>query len=142
MFLKVTTNVKVLSVFHPLPIGNKNKQDITVADSTGIATVTLWEKDVGSLQQTLSYCLKNFVVKEYRSIKYLSMARNGSDIEDIGHVSAEVVNLEETHKHIKFCNAQVVAVMQLDKYITCLKCKARVEPATPPFGRCSKLECT
>ena len=28
----------------------------------------------------------------------------------------------------------------LDKYKTCLQCKARVEPM-PPLGRCSRIEC-
>ena len=31
--------------------------------------------------------------------------------------------------------------MQLDKYNACLQCKARVEPSTPPLGRCSKMQC-
>lgn len=31
---------------------------------------------------------------------------------------------------------QVVGVMQIDSYHSCLLCKARVEPCTPPHGRC------
>lgn len=38
-------------------------------------------------------------------------------------------------------NAVIVAVLQLDAYRSCLRCKARVEPSSPPLGRCSKVDC-
>ena len=36
---------------------------------------------------------------------------------------------------------QIVGVPQLHSYNACLQCKARVEPLTPPLGRCSKGDC-
>lgn len=38
-------------------------------------------------------------------------------------------------------NAQIIGVPQLDTYKSCIRCKARVEPMTPPLGRCSKENC-
>ena len=75
------------------------------------------------------------MAKEYSSVKYLSMARNGSQIEDISEVIQEVIELDQAHKSI--FDAEVVAVVQLDKHKTCLRCKARVEPATP---ECNMLQ--
>lgn len=61
-------------------MGNRKKQDDTVANSTAVATVTLWEDDIGRLEQNSSYeelqRVKSFVAKEYyASMKFLSMAR-------------------------------------------------------------------
>ena len=36
-------------------------------------------------------------------------------------------------------DANIVAVMDLQDIKTCFRCSARVEPATPPFVRCSKI---
>jgi len=35
----------------------------------------------------------------------------------------------------------IIAVKQLESFNACVNCKARVEPQTPPGGRCSKKEC-
>ena len=81
-------------------------------------------------------------VRAFSSKKYLSMGREGSDIisiDDIREISGDVSNnpgVFEMH------NAQIVGVLQLDSYKSCLRCKARVEPLTPPLGRCSNTECS
>ena len=38
-------------------------------------------------------------------------------------------------------NVAIVGVPFLDSYKSCLQCNARVEPETPPLGKCSKPEC-
>ena len=38
-------------------------------------------------------------------------------------------------------DAEVVGVVHLEQYKSCLRCKARVEPANRGLGRCSKEEC-
>ena len=35
-------------------------------------------------------------------------------------------------------NVTIIGVPNLDIYKACLQCKARVEPLTPPLGRCSR----
>ena len=75
----------------------------------------------------------------YQLTKYLSMAGDATKIipvEDIGVVAAASdTNDEDLH------NVVIVGVPHLDKHKACLQCKARVEPLTPPLGRCSKPEC-
>ena len=38
-------------------------------------------------------------------------------------------------------DAEIVGVAYLEQYRSCLRCKARVEPASGGLGRCSKDEC-
>ena len=82
-----------------------------------------------------------FVVREYGG-KFLSMAKEGCEIvsiEDIGEtvLSDEVLqdNCEE------MLDAEIVGVAYLEQYRSCLRCKARVEPASRGLSRCSKDEC-
>ena len=42
----------------------QEKQDISVADHSSTAKVTLWEEQVRSLHEGASYRLESFVVKE------------------------------------------------------------------------------
>ena len=143
VYERVTVNVKVQTITTPISVpGGKKKQEIYVADSTGVGKVTLWEKDIGQLQESVCYSLKGFMVKEYASSKFLSMSKNGSEvgqIPDIGQVKD--VTADNIEENTQLFEAQVIGVVHLQNYKVCLRCKARVEPATPPLGRCSKPEC-
>lgn len=114
----------------------KQKQDVFIADHSSTATVTLWEEQIGSLQEQVSYTLENFTVREWGGAKYLSMDKESkvvqiADIED--------VKVLEDDQMIQ--DARVVGVSQLDNYKACLRCSARVEPSTDDLGRCSKPDC-
>ena len=52
---RVTVRVTVVKVNDVVKVGSKTKQDVIVADATDKGTVTLWETDVHSLQQSKSY---------------------------------------------------------------------------------------
>lgn len=72
--------------------------------------------------------------------KTLTMARDGyemNQIPDIGEVAQD--NPERQLQTIR--DAMIIGVLQLDSYRSCMRCKARVDPITPPLGRCSKSEC-
>ena len=58
--------------------------------------------------------------------------------EDIGEVAVPEGN-DDTVGELK--KAQIIAVPQLAKYRSCLRCNARVEPSTTEVGQCSRLEC-
>lgn len=142
LFQKVIVTVKVIKVNDTVQLPEKMKQDIIVADQTATARVTLWEDNVGAFNEGRSYILKNFVVRVYQSTKYLSMGGDATEIvpiEDIGMVAAasDINDEEEVTLH----NVVIVGVPHLDTHKACLQCKARVEPLTPPLGRCSKPEC-
>ena len=91
-FQKITVNVKVLELKDQTEVGGKAKRDIFVADESSTARVTVWEGHINTMDQDESYCLKNFMVREYQNIKYLTMAKEGSEIipiEDIGVVARQ-----------------------------------------------------
>ena len=69
-------------------VGSKSKQDVQVADSTGKATVTLWEPNTNSLQETKSYQLNRLEVRTYMGKKHLSFPSTTSidEISDIDDV--------------------------------------------------------
>ena len=144
-FEKVSTIVKVISKKVPILVaGGKKKQDVLVGDQTSTIAVSLWENYVDTLSQNESYCLQNFVVREYNMKKYLSMPREGAtvlQIEDIGDVEQQDSDSEFEHVDSQLCDAQIIGVPQMDSYSACMQCKARVEPLTPPLGRCSKVGC-
>ena len=70
------------------------------------------------------------------------MAKEGCEIvsvSDIGTMAADDEVLQDHEEEI--ADAEVVGVVYLEKYRSCLRCKARVEPASGRMGRCSKEEC-
>ena len=142
-FQRVSMNVKVIELKTPTYVtGEKMKQDVIIADSTGNAKLTLWEKDVNSLDLVQSYSLCNFTVREYHSKKYLSMPKEGYEIRkisDIGTVNEDPLD-ESEREVMELHNAQIIGVPQLDSYKSCLTCKARVDPESPPLGRCTKCD--
>ena len=142
LFQKVIVTVKVIKVNDFVQLSEKVKQDIIVADQTATARVTLWEDHVGAVDEGRSYTLKNFVVRMYQSAKYLSMGGDATEIvpiEDIGVVATASDN--DGEEEITLHNVTIIGVPRLDTHKACLQCKARVEPLTPPLGRCSKPDC-
>ena len=85
--------------------------------------------------------LNFFVLHEYGT-KFLSMAKEGYEIisiEDIGETAINDELLQDDKEELK--NAEIVGIASLEQYKSCLRCKARVEPASRGLGRCSKEEC-
>ena len=137
---KITVLVKAMSTNPPDTVNDIPHQDVFVADHTGTVRVSLWGDSINSIQQNTSYQLSNFTVREYHSKKYLNMSKQDSLIEiapDIGTVIEATPEEEET----TIDSVQIVGVPLLDMYKACLQCKARVEPMTPPLGKCTKANC-
>ena len=142
VFERVTAMVKVLTSTEAIDVtGGKKKQDVLVADHSGTCKVVLWENNIGILKQDECYKLQNFVVRKYAAIKFLSMGKESSTIIPIADIG-EVQHYPHVPDNIEtITNASIVGVLRLDNYKSCLCCKARVEPCSPPLGRCSKTDC-
>lgn len=140
----VNVKVKVISVTEPQIVGTARqlkKQDVTVADSSDVARVTLWEDDIDCLEEEQCYLLKKFSIREYNAVKYMTMSRNESKVEkisDIIDVSTDCEQKLNCEPTSTLRMVKIIAVISLDSHKVCLRCRARVEPATPPFSRCSK----
>ena len=140
---KVSVNVKVLQLFKREEVGQdkKVKREASVADHTAATRVVLWEQHVDALQEGKCYNLKNFHVKEFQSKKHLSMPKSNFEISPIDNIENTVKPLPEDDEYTTIHDVQVIGVQQLDTYKACLQCKARVEPLTPPLGKCTKENC-
>ena len=80
-------------------------------------------------------------MREYGN-KYLSMAKEGCEITSIEDIGETVPNDEVLQEDCEeLTDAEIVGVAYLEQYRSCLRRKARVEPANRGLGRCSKDEC-
>lgn len=149
-FQRVICEVKVLSVGVGMEVnGGKHKQDIVIGDSTGKAKLTLWESEIDTLQENMSYRLNGMIVREFKGKFFLSTSKENSNIEvidDIGMV-AEVDNDDVFTIFDKLKSVRIVGVETLDSYSGCMKCNGKVisdveESELGICGRCGMMQCT
>ena len=141
IFERVSVNIKVTRKMESEFVATgKKKQDVIVCDSSGTVKVTLWEENIDILEQQASYCLQNFVVREFGSSKYLGMAMQGSRVIPISDIG-EVRQADEESGCSEILNAAIIGVSHLGTHKICLRCNARVEPSTSTLGRCTKSGC-
>ena len=100
---------------------------------------TLWVEHVNTLSEHKSFCFNNCLVREYQSVKYLSMSKQGEvfQIDDLGVVNKTCTD-KDKYTRLTKCSAQ----WSTCTCKSCLKCKACVEPSTPPLGCCTKVNCS
>ena len=134
-------NIKVVELKDETQVGGRVKRDACVADGSGTGRVSVWEGNVNAMEKDRCYCLKNFIVQEYQSTKYLTMAKEGSEIIPIEDIGAVAEQGDKDDELWVINNVTVAGVPYFDTYKSCLQCKARVEPHTDRLGKCSKMEC-
>lgn len=106
-------NVKVLTITNPTEVSTGKKiQEVTVADSTGVCIVTLWEENIEKLHQDQCYTLKSFLVRNFCG-KSLTVARDGSEIRPIPDIG-EVAQDDDGRQLQTIRNAMIIGVLQLD----------------------------
>ena len=78
---KVSVQYKGHKCFRPYHSSHfKKTQEVIIADSSTYSKCTLWEDDIGRLAVESSYLLKKFHVRDYGSKKFISKARENSEI--------------------------------------------------------------
>ena len=60
--LILTQCIKVVELKDKTQVGGRVKRDVSVADESGTARVSVWEGNVNVMEKDRSYCLKNFMV--------------------------------------------------------------------------------
>ena len=70
---KITIRIKVVDIMGTFEVKpGLMKQDVLISDDTGTATLTLWQQNIGSLEDGKSYILQGVSVREFNNSKYLS----------------------------------------------------------------------
>ena len=73
---RVDVKIKVLKTTEPVEVSTgKQKQDIVIADKSAAIKLTLWEADIGMLEETQSYKLRQMMVRTFNDVKLLSYLR-------------------------------------------------------------------
>ena len=117
-FDRVTVTIKVTKADEPQVVGEgKTKQELTIADATSSAVLTLWETDIKScaLKIGQSYQLNRVQVRIFRGKYYLYFPMTGASvdtIEDIGEVIDDSL-LEDSPSNELVKAASVVGINQL-----------------------------
>lgn len=123
---KVKVQAKVITTLDPVKVSvNNTKQDVVIGDETGSMKLTLWNKDVNTLQDGESFLIENIQIRSFRNQKFLSSTRDGmkiTSISDIGAVQNESADFE--YGTIK--KGRIVGVSEIIKLKTCVKCTKRI----------------
>lgn len=110
-FQRGTCMAKVVTVDDAEEVtGGRKKQDLLVGDVSGAVRLTLWESEIGKVEEGMCYKFSGVVVREFKGKKFLSTAKENCSIlkiYDIGCVeegdeeSEGVSNLFDHHRPVE-----------------------------------------
>lgn len=121
----ITVRIKVLEVRDTEEVKQGlKKQDVLISDKTGNAILTLWQLNIGSLEDGKSYVLQDVSVREFNSSKYLSFLHSSAII-PIDDIEGTTMN-----------NAEVIAVASLVRKSICILCDNNVNETSENVGIC------
>lgn len=119
-FQKVAVKVKIVEVAETVLLDNNCQvQDVTVADESGTAKLTLWQANVGKLTVGKTYSLHNVMVKCYCEEFCLTTPKAGMTITEIENLPKVVEVVPQNNSIKEFTNAKVVAVRNLQRIRSC-----------------------
>lgn len=138
---KINITGKIVCVNPPVQFASgKTKQDVKIADDTGVTTLRLWEEDVNTLPEGKSYTLWNMTVQSFNNRKYVSKSWGDGTITEVADVK-DVIAIDEVHQKLE--NAEIVAVPFFQVYHFCMVCKEKAKMTIYDnniLGRCNKCE--
>ena len=120
--------------------------------------MTIWEEEIGKVEEDECYCMHGMMVREFRGKKFLSTSKEEciiKKIDDIGSVEENSENEDDgglTNSEneddggltmgMRKENVRVIGVDRIDRYDSCLKCggRVRVDEEDDAFCECEKCE--
>ena len=143
--ISVTGKVQSIAEVEKVLIKSKGKQlckqEFVIADGTAACRAVAWEDKIGKIKEGNSYNIMNVTVRSFNGSKYLSIAERSviKVVDDIGYVIDEPM-FDGAGGVIKI-NAEVVAVLNIETYISCRNCNGKVTEVNNGVGECSKCIC-
>ena len=121
---KITVRAQVIKLADPAQVGQGlTKQEVTIADSTEAAILTLWEKDVNTLTLGQTYQFNRIVVRSYRGKRQLSYPTSGASVEQIEDLDEVVDDSYELDHDNLIEGGKVMGVSELGRIYICIQCK-------------------
>ena len=134
---------KVVTVSPPQDIKSKagrevKLQNVTVADAKASTKLTLWEDQVGQLNEGATYRMTNLKVRQYNLLKSLSASIDSTFTEedDIGAVKSDCSDDEEDSQRV--VTGEIDTVINVDEYCTCTRCKSKAVAVDQIVAQCTK----
>uniref|UniRef100_A0A1X7TZZ5 Uncharacterized protein n=1 Tax=Amphimedon queenslandica TaxID=400682 RepID=A0A1X7TZZ5_AMPQE len=137
----ITVKVKVTHCDEPVQIntGSKNlqKQDCTVADTTGACRLVLWEDKIGTLEKETSYFLTDVRIKRFANESFLSLTVDStiSIVDNIGDVVKETLFSPEIFGDDKIVSGEVLTV-HYQEFFKCLACGSKINASESLIIQC------
>lgn len=133
-FQSVTTNAKVIKVSESMEVKpGLSKQDLTIADATGTARLTLWQTDINKLDEGECYRLENLLVKNFMKFNYLSPRM----FDEFSFAPIDAVEDEPEEEWNNLKGAEVSTVSNFSRCSFCSTCNGKVEPKNSRIGCCT-----
>ena len=146
VFDLVTVSAKVVKVYPSEMLDNGfKKQEISLADTSGVLRATIWGEHVDTVQEKKCYKFSSFMVKDYSGKKYLCMRRDFLNIIEL--IGTIVNTCEEEGDLADYCtlkSAKIVGVVELVSRKMCFRCLGAVEPGSgipPVVAKCLAENC-
>ena len=98
----------------------------------------MWQEHINKVEKNGSYNISNATVRTFNGVKYVSVGEKAviKDMEDIGDVVDDLVF--DGTGGIAVVKAEVVAVISMEMYASCVNCHGKVLEASREVGQCSK----
>ena len=122
----MTFSAQVAKVGEPRSVDTgKMKQDVLLCNTTGTATLSLWEDDIHKLVEGQSYQMDRLMVRSFQGKNHLSMPPSGATIEEIDDLQGvKTPSTASVTDEIEcLSNVTVTGVQQLESVRTCISCK-------------------
>jgi ribosomal protein L37AE/L43A len=135
-------HAKVTAIDEAVRVKEWNKQDVTIADSSGSLKLVAWEDAVGKLNKGQSYSFTAATVKLYADETFLSLGPRSQFVEtaDIGVVDNSP--LSSSGQDSRTIIISVIGVKEIRCYPCCPSCKGRVEVEENGIATCGKCHMT
>lgn len=115
-------------------------QNVVLSDTTGRATLSLWENNINLVKLDNSYRFSNLIVKTFNEHNTLFTPRTGLIVDNIDNIDA--LPLLASIKMTKsLTSAKVVGVTKFSsgyQRLNCKQCKLDSLQDDPAFGKCPK----
>ena len=140
---RVDVRVKILKVRNPITVATgKTKQDLVVADKSGVITMTVWEQQVNTFEIGKCYEFLKLMVRIYDQLTSLSYPKEGASFTQIDNLDNVMDHYDEhdLESGLDYVDIEIGGVASLSKYNTCVKCSSKVT-IQGKYARCTNGAC-